>query len=140
MAEIKSLSAIRDKWTRVTPQRTEDYKLGIEHPKRDWEAETVASRDNWKAGVDAAANKGLFVKGVVAAGSKKWQEKSLAKGPGRFAEGVYIAGPDYEKGFAPYREAISRVDLGPKFPRRDPRNLDRVKKVVAALVAEKLGA
>lgn len=29
MAEIKSLSEIRDKWTRVTPGRTENYKLGI---------------------------------------------------------------------------------------------------------------
>jgi len=140
MAEIKSLSAIKEKWMRVTPQRTEDYKLGIQSPRRDWESETVAAKDNWKAGVDAAANKDLFAKGVTAAGSKKWQEKALAKGPGRFAEGVYIAGPDYERGFAPYREAISRVDLGPKFPRRDPRNLDRVKKVVNALVAEKLGA
>ena len=140
MAEIKSLSAIREKWQRVTPQRTEDYKLGIQNPRRDWESETVAAKDNWKAGIDSAAAKGLFEKGVTKAGSKKWQEKALAKGPGRFAEGVYIAGPDYERGFAPYREAISRVDLGPKFPRRDPRNLDRVKKVVAALVAEKLGA
>lgn len=140
MAEIKSLSAIRDKWTRVTPGRTEDYKLGVQNPKRDWEQETLAAAGNWKLGVDAAAAKGLFPKGVTKAGSKKWQEKSLAKGPGRFAEGVYIAGPDYEKGFAPYREAISRVDLGPKFPRRDPRNLERVKRVVDALVAEKVGA
>jgi len=140
MAEIKSLSAIRDKWTRVTPQRTEDYKLGIQHPKRDWADETLEARDNWKAGVDAAAAKGLFARGVSAAGTKKWQEKALKKGPGRFAEGVYIAGPDYEKGFKPYHEAIAQVDLGPKFPRRDPRNLDRVKRVVDALVAEKIGA
>jgi len=140
MAEIKSLSAIREKWQRVTPQRTEDYKIGIQNPKRDWESEALAAKDNWKAGIDAAAAKDLFAKGITKAGSKKWQERSLAKGPGRFAEGVYIAGPDYERGFAPYREAISRVDLGPKFPRRDPRNLDRVKKVVNALVAEKLGA
>ena len=140
MAEIKSMAAISEKWTRVTPQRTTDYQKGIENPRRDWETETVAARDNWKAGVDAAATKGLFVKGVTAAGSKKWKDKALAKGPGRFAEGVALAGPDYERGFAPYREAISRVDLGPKFPRRDPRNLDRVKKVVNALVAEKLGA
>ena len=140
MAEIKSLSAIREKWQRVTPQRTEDYKLGIQNPKRDWESETVAAKDNWKAGIDSAAAKDLFAKGVTKAGSKKWQERALSKGPGRFAEGVYIAGPDYERGFAPYREAISRVDLGPKFPRRDPRNLDRVKKVVQALIAEKLGA
>lgn len=139
MAEIKSLSAIKDKWTRVTPGRTEDYKLGIKNPKRDWESETLAAKDNWKSGIDAAAVKGLFEKGVSKAGSKKWQEKALKLGPGRFAEGVYLAGDDYEKGFAPYREAISRVDLGPKFPRRDPRNIERVKRVVEALVAEKVG-
>jgi len=140
MAEIKSLSAIRDKWTRVTPMRTEDYKLGIKNPKRDWEEETLAAKDNWKLGVDQAAAKDLFPKGVKRAGTGKWQEKALKLGPGRFSEGVYIAGPDYERGFAPYREAISRVDLGPKFPRRDPRNIERVKRVVEALVAEKVGS
>ena len=140
MAESKSLSAIIDKWTRVTPMRVEDYKLGIKNPKRDWEAETLEATDNWKAGIDAAHAKGLFAKGVTDAGTKKWQDKALKKGPGRFAEGVYIAGPDYERGFAPYREAIAKVDLGPKFPRRDPRNLERVKRVVDALIAEKVGA
>lgn len=138
MAEIKSLAAIRDKWTRVTPGRIEDYKLGIQNPRRDWAEETAEAEDNYKAGVDAAHAKGLFKKGVVKAGSAKWREKSLKKGPGRFAEGVYIAGPDYEKGFAPYREAILAVDLGPRFPKRDPRNLDRVKRVVDALIAKKI--
>lgn len=139
MAEIKPLSAIADKWIRVTPGRTEDYKLGIQNPRRDWEAETVAAEGNYKAGVDAAQAKGLFLKGVKKAGTAKWKEKALKKGPGRFAEGVYIAGPDYEKGFAPYHAAIERVDLGPRFPKRDPRNLDRVRKIVDALVAEKVG-
>jgi len=139
MAEIKSLSAIRDKWTRVTPGRTEDYELGIRNPRRDWEQETLAAEKNWKAGVDAAAAKKLFPKGVKKAGTAKWQDKALSVGPGRFAEGVYIAGDDYERGFAPFREAIARVDLGPKFPRRDPRNIERVKRVVEALIAEKVG-
>jgi len=139
MAEIKSLSDIRDKWTRVTPGRTEDYKLGIKNPRRDWADETEAAKENWKAGIDAAAAKDLFAKGVSAAGTKKWQDKALKKGPGRFAEGVYIAGPDYEKGFARYHAAIERTDLGPRFPRRDPRNIERVKAIVNALVAEKVG-
>ena len=140
MAEIASAAKIAEKWARVTPGRTEDYKLGIQNPKRDWEKETAAAEGNWKAGVDAAAQKGLFGKGVKKAGTSKWQEKALTKGPGRFAEGVYLAGPDYEKGFAPYRDAIEKVDLGPRFPRRDPRNLDRVKRVVDALVKVKVGA
>ncbi len=140
MAEIKALSVIRDKWTRVTPGRTEDYKLGIQNPRRDWEEETLAGKENWKAGVDKAAAMGLFAKGVKAAGTSKWRDRALKKGPGRFSEGVYIAGPDYERGFAPYHAAIERVDLGPRFPKRDPRNLERVKKVVDALIAEKVGA
>lgn len=140
MAEIKSLSDIAEKWTRVTPGRQEDYKLGIQNPKRDWAEEAKAGKGNWKAGVDAAASKNLFEKGIDRAGTGKWKSKALEKGPGRFAEGVYLAGPDYQKGFAPFREAIARTDLGPRFPKRDPRNLDRVKKVVDALVKEKVGA
>ncbi len=137
--EIKSLNAIRDKWTRVTPMRTEDYKLGIRNPRRDWETETVASEANWKAGIDAAHSKKMFSKGVSSAGTKKWQEKSLLKGPGRFSEGVSLAGPDFERGFKRYHAAIEAADLGPRFPRRDPRNLARVKVVVDALIKEKLG-
>lgn len=138
MAEIKSLSAVREKWARVTPMRTEDYKLGIENPKRDWADETEAAKVNWKMGLDQAHAKDMFGKGVRKAGTAKWRDMAIKKGPTRFAEGVLIAENDYEKGFAPYHAAIERVDLGPKFPRRDPRNLARVKAVVDALVAEKL--
>jgi hypothetical protein len=139
MAEIKKLSDIGDKWTRVTPGRAEDYRLGVQNPKRDWQEQTEAASDNWKSGVDSAAAKGLFGKGVAAAGTSKWKEKTLKKGPTRFSEGVYIARPDFEKGFGPYHDAIQRVDLGARFPRRDPRNLERVRKVVDALVAVKTG-
>lgn len=138
MAEIKSLGAIREKWGRVTPMRTEDYKLGIANPKRDWAEETEAGKTNWKMGVDKAAAGDMFAKGVRKAGTGKWKDNALQKGPGRFAEGVMIAAPDYEKGFAPYHQAIERADLGPRFPRRDPRNLNRVKAIVDALVAEKM--
>lgn len=139
MAEIKPMSAIKEKWTRVTPQRTEDYVKGIANPKRDWAGETSAAKLNWKAGIDAAAAKDLFAKGVAAAGTAKWKSKAAQLGPGRFAEGVSLAGSDYEKGFAPYQAAIAAVDLGPRYPRRDPRNLDRVKRVVTALVEAKQG-
>lgn len=140
MAEIRDLSEIQEKWTRVTPGRSEDYTIGVKNPRRDWGQETAAAADTYKQGVDAAHAKGLFAKGVKKAGTEKWQKKALAKGPTRFAEGVYLAGDDYAAGFAPYREAIARVDLGPRFPKRDPRNLERVKKVVTALIDQKLKA
>lgn len=139
MAEIKRLDAIREKWGRVTPGRTEDYKLGIMNPKRDWETETAEAADRYKMGVDAAHAKGMFGKGVKAAGTTKWKDRALKKGPGRFAEGVYIAAPDYEKGFAPFHAAIERTTLPPKFPKGDPRNIERVKAIAVALHEEKVG-
>lgn len=139
MAEIKSLTAIEEKWTRVTPGRVTDYSLGIKNPKRDWETEAAAAEGRYKAGVDAAAMKGMYGKGIKGAGSKKWEDMSLKKGPGRFSEGVYIAGPFYQKGFAPYHAAIERVTLPPKFPRGDIRNYERSKAIGVALHEEKVG-
>lgn len=139
MAEIKSLSAIREKWTRVTPGRMGDYTLGIKNPKRDWETEAAAAEDRYKAGVDAAAMKGMYGKGIKGAGSKKWEDMSLRKGPGRFAEGVYIAGPDFEKGYAPSHAVIERTTLPPKFPKGDPRNYERVRAIGTALHDARVG-
>ena len=136
--EIKSLSSIREKWTRVTPMRAEDYRLGIENPRRDWADATLAQAETYKAGVIEAANKGLFAKGVTKAGTKKWKEKSLQKGPGRFSEGVMVAGKDYEAGFAPYRDVIEKTTLPPKFPKGDPRNIQRVAVIAAALRERRL--
>ena len=139
MAEIKNISRIVEKWTRVTPMRSEDYKLGVENPKRDWAGSAKAGEANWKAGVAAASAAGQFGKGVDKAGTAKWKEKALAKGPGRFSEGVLTAGPDYQKGFAPYAETIAALTYPPKWPKGDPRNLERVRVGNVALRAKKMG-
>lgn len=139
MAEIKSQSRITEKWTRVTPQRSEDYKIGVQSPRRDWEKSTVAAKESHKAAMATAASQDAFAKGVTKAGTGKWQSKALAKGPGRFAEGVMVGGPDYEKGFAPYRDEIEKTVLPPRYPKRDPRNLARVSAIATALGKKKTG-
>jgi len=63
MAEIKSASAIAAKWARVTPGRAEDYKTGVQNPKRDWAEETTAAKANWKAGVERGGKQGPLRKG-----------------------------------------------------------------------------
>ena len=139
MPATKTTKATSDKWARVTPGRTDDYKIGISNPRRSWAAEAKASKDNYKAGVDKAHANNSFVKGIESAGDSKWKNKSLAKGPGRFAEGVTDAQSDYEKGVAPFLQAIASTDLGPRFPRGDLRNLDRVKRVTEAVRKVKTG-
>jgi len=139
MAEVKSIGRIKEKWTRVTPMRTEDYKIGVTSPRRDWEKAAVAAKDSHKAAMAEAAAKDSFAKGITKAGSSKWQGRALQKGPGRFAEGVMVGGDDYEKGFAPFRDEIEKTVLPPRFPRRDPRNLQRVSVLNIALGKKKTG-
>ncbi len=137
MASIATVDRIAAKWATVTPQRAPDYEEGVRNPRGDWARETVAASDAWKAGVANAAAKNLFSKGVAKAGNARWQEGALEKGVQRWGPGVALAQERYQTGFAPFREAIARVTLPPRHARRDPRNLERVKAIVDALVKAK---
>lgn len=139
MAAIPGIDRIAAKWATVTPQRSADYEQGVKEPVRDWKAATVASNDAWKAGIQAAMSANSFVKGVDRAGTATWQEGAVSKGVSRWGPGVALAQDKYGSGFSPYRDAISRVTLPPRYARRDPRNLERVRVVVEALKKVKEG-
>lgn len=137
MAFIRSIEHIARKFATVTPGRTEDYRQGVENPRRDWGTATVASEAAYEAGVTQAIAKKRFGKGVKAAGTDKWQRGAVEKGTARWGPGVTLAQDLYARNFAPYRDAIERCTLPPRYAKRDPRNLDRVKAIVNALIAAK---
>lgn len=139
MAFIRSMADIARKWATVTPMRSADYEAGVKNPRRDWAQATASAEDSWKAGVANAAAKGFFSKGVNFAGTPKWQAGAISKGVTRWGPGVSIAEPNYQRGFAPYRDAIERVTLPTRYAKRDPRNLARVKAIVDAMVSTKEG-
>jgi hypothetical protein len=139
MAQIKAIDRIAEKWARVTPQRSQDYAVGIDNPRRDWAQATAASADAWRDGVTKAATSGQFAKNVSKAGTAKWQARARAKGATRFSEGVQIAQPDYQAGFAPYAETIKSTTLPPRYAKGDPRNLERVKAITVALSKKRTG-
>jgi hypothetical protein len=139
MAEIKSIQAIQEKWGRVTPARAEDYTLGIKNPKRDWAQSAGAAKESHKAAMTAAAQNDSYAKGVAKAGTAKWQDKAIKKGPSRFSEGVLVGAADYGTGFSQYADVIKATTLPPKYPRGDIRNLDRVKVISQALRKKKMG-
>lgn len=138
MALIRSVSDIAKKWATVTPGRSEEYRKGVENPLRDWEKEAIAASDAYKAGVTASIARNGFSKGVKKAGTSKWKRKVVDVGVSRWPQGVSVARPDYEVGFAPYADAIAAVVLPPKGPKGDPRNLERVAAIARALHAKKL--
>lgn len=140
MAQIKATDAIAAKWARVTPQRTTDYTQGIQNPRRSWAASAAAAEETYKTGVQQAATKGRYGKGVRAAGDEKWQRRAGEKGPQRFQEGVQLAQPDYQEGFAPYAETIRNTALPQRYPKGDPRNYERVRAIGTALSNKRAGS
>jgi hypothetical protein len=137
MAHIRSIDAIANKWADVTPMRSGDYAAGIANPRRSWAAATKAAEKSYEDGVSKAVSRKAFGKGVTKAGDEKWLRKATTNGVRNWGPGVSEAKGDYASGFAPYHAAISAVQLPPRYAKRDPRNLNRVKAVVDALVAKK---
>jgi len=133
MAAIKSLEAIARKWATVTPMRSDDYRQGVESPRRDWAQAATAAKGSWADGVTKAIQRDGFAKGVSAAGSEAWRQGTQTKGVQRWGPGVQLAETTYGDGFAAAHRAIAAVTLPPRFARRDPRNLERVRAIVDAL-------
>ena len=126
------------KWRVRTAAATEDYVKGIKNPTKSWGKCTCEAEDSYKAGVDAAQSKGAFKKGVLKKGQTGFVQKTLLKGPTRFAQGVADGADAYEEGFKPYHRIIPTILIGPRFPRGDPRNLDRCKAVCTAMGRKKV--
>ena len=137
MANIRTIEQIARKYAEVTPQRVGDYEAGVRAPKTDWMQSTLAAEDSYQTGVTQAIAQKSFGKGVRAAGTEKWQKGAIEKGTQRWGPGVGMAQGAYAAGFAPYQAAIERLTLPPRFARRDPRNLQRVKAVVDVMIATK---
>lgn len=137
MAFIRSIDVISKKWADVTPGRSKEYESGVSNPRRPWMEATVNAEGAYEEGVSAAITKKRFGRGVREAGNQAWLDGAVKKGVSRWGPGVRLGVDKYRKGFAPYRDAIERTVLPPRYARRDPRNLERVRAVVDALVAAK---
>jgi hypothetical protein len=138
MANIKSMDRISSKWTRVSSGAGAEYEEGVRNPRADWATETKKAETTYEQGIQASITRKAFGKGVSKAGTAKWQENAIAKGPGRFSTGVALGEDAYNEGFAPYREVISRTPLPARGPKGDPKNLLRVSILAKALHDEKI--
>lgn len=140
MIAIKSAKEVAAKWKRVTPGRSADFEAGVKAPKADWAENTISSQENYNEGIRKAIANNQFAKGVKDAGTEKWKNKTTTIGVQRWGIGVNMAAADYEKGFAPYADTISKLTLSPRFAKGDPRNFERVAEVGQALHKQKVGA
>jgi len=139
MIRIKSTAEIAKKFVNRASLAGSDYTDGVKAGAADWEANTKASEDNYKAGVTAAAAEGRFGRGVAAAGAAKYLRKASELGAQRYPTGVAAAESDYSKGVQPHLDAMKSLDLPPRRPKGDPANMQRANIVAAKNRAIKLG-
>jgi hypothetical protein len=138
MPKIRSLDAVVRKYGDVTPQRASEYVAGVTDPLNDWKANTTAAVSNYNLGIAASLANKSFDKGVAKTSTEKWKSKAISKGGQRYGPGVTDGVPDYSAGFAPYRDVISNTSLPARYPKGDPRNIERVRVMAAALRAKKM--
>ncbi len=138
MADIKPAGRSADKWTRQSAAARTEYEQGVKSTNKDWKTNTLAAAGNYETGVTAAIGEKRFQGGVDKAGTTKWRDNTLAKGPNRWTEGIAGAKDNYTKGFAPYHSAIAALDLPPRGPKGSPQNLDRVRVIAERLHQVKL--
>ena len=132
MVKTKGVDAATEKWQRKVGQASEDYKFGVENPRKDWESETKKAAPIYKEAVIKAANEGRFEKGVSGKGTK-WATNAATKGVERWPSGVAGATDDYRNGMSKVITAIEGVTLPPRRPAGDPANLQRVAAVNKAV-------
>ncbi len=139
MAIIRDVNSIVQKWVRVAPGRTEDYKAGVTNPKKDWHTETVAAAERWQNGIQQAIADKSYERGVAATPTAKWQAKASGVGTARWQQGIGMASDNYAAGMTKVVDTIAKVKLPPRYPKGDPRNIERVVAITTALRAMKLG-
>jgi hypothetical protein len=136
---VKSASVSAGRWQRRASSASGEYKEGVERTGKSWQAASVAGKGNYIAGVQEAQGRDAFARGVNAAGDQKWRTNALAKGPGRFAEGVNVGQGDYERGVAPFLEVASRTDLPMRGATGSESNYQRSVTMAKAFRAAKTG-
>lgn len=139
MAAIKDLGKSSDKWARRAGVAQTDYVEGVKNPRTPWAEAAASAAENWKSGIQQAAQNDAFAKGVKAAGNETWQKGAEQKGANRYAEGVSLATDKWQEGFKPYAEVIASLKLPPRGPKGSPQNLQRVAAINQALRAKKTG-
>jgi len=122
-----------DKWVNRASVATEDYRQGVNNPRRDWAQATEGASDSYKQGVQKAISEDRFSKGVSKAGTQAWKRGSMDKGASRYAPGVAASKDKYRNNVQPFLDTIEQTDIGERYPRGDPRNIERVARLAKAL-------
>lgn len=135
MPAVKPLDRVARKWIERASVAGGEYEAGVRQPRRAWDQASVEAADIWAQEVTRAAQEGRYEAGVQAAGAGKWAQRAAQLGPGRFAEGVRVAEPEYRSRWGVIRSAIEGTALPPRGPKGSPAQVERFRIMRDALIA-----
>jgi len=135
---VKSSQQASGRWSRRASSAGPEYTEGVQNTTADWAQAAAAGAQSYIQGVQEAQTRGAFAKGVNAAGTAKWKNNALKKGPGRFAEGVMVGTDDYARGVEPFLEVARRTDLPMRGPVGSEQNFQRSTTMAKAFRAAKV--
>ncbi len=138
--KTKTAQETAAKWSRVTPDRAQDYEEGVRNPDTDWAEATLAAEPNYEEGIRKSITNKSFSKGVKKTGTAGQQNATIEKGLTRWPEGVRLAENKMATAMDPVIKVLQATTLPPRYPKGDPRNLKRVEAVTVALHNMKIGS
>lgn len=138
--KVRESGASAKKFAERGAAATPDYKAGVMNAGADWERNTAAAEENYAQGVQQAIGRGAFGRGVKAATGAYFQERAAKIGGDRYATGIREGAANWEEGTKPYLDALKAIELSPRGPKGDPRNMTRAQEVATALRRAKVGA
>ena len=135
----KSAQEVAQKWANRASSASPDYSAGIQTTTKDQAQRAIASKTIYQQALTESFNRDAYAKGLAKAGSAKWKQRASSIGAERFAGGISIAVSDYATNSGAYDNARKAADNLPRGVKGSETNFTRVKAVVSALRAAKVG-
>lgn len=136
---MKTAQQAAEKFASRASAASGDYGKGARETTKDQASLAIAAADIHKAATMEALNAGRYAKGLQKSGKQGWLNGITSKGENRYSEGVMVAGPKYAANSAPYDSARNAAAGMPRGMKGSAANLNRVKAVMDALRAAKVG-
>lgn len=129
----KAAAQVVEKYIARAAVAQPEYIAGIEGAGTTYETNAIAANASYVAAVNAAGAAGRYPTGIREKGARKWRVNSLAKGPGRFVEGVRLGSGEFSTQVAKVLTTIQGVTIPPRGPTGSPGNYQRTQPIGEAL-------
>lgn len=135
----KTAAQVAQKWATRSSNAQPEYVEGVQTTQKDQAANAIASKGIYQQSLQESFARGAYEKGLQRSGKNKWQARSIALGAQRYSGGVGESVDSYATQSARFDGARGAAAALPRGIKGSETNLARVKAVVMAQRAVKVG-